>query len=66
MNNENDVSVALEIIAIKISKNMFNTKELKKLLKEKDFILKGDRETIDKVINNYGNEIKEELKNVQN
>lgn len=66
MSYEEDASVAIEILAMKISDNMFNTDELKKLLKEKNLILKGDKETIEKVINVYGREIREEFKNAGN
>ncbi len=58
-----DISVATEILAIRFSKNMFNKEELKRILKEKELVSLGDRETIEKVINVYGNEIKEEMKN---
>ncbi len=64
MNNlGTDISVATEILAIKFSKNMFNKEELRHILKEKELVSLGDRETIDKVINVYGREIKEENKN---
>ncbi len=64
MNNlSTDISVATEILAIKFSKNMFNPKEVKNILKEKELVSLGDRETIDRVINIYGNEIKEDIKN---
>lgn len=63
MNNFKDISIATEILAIKFSKNMFNKNEVKKLLKEKDLVASGDKETIEKVINVYGAEIKEELNN---
>lgn len=63
MKNFSDISIATEILAIKFSKNMFNKGEVKRLLKEKELVSSGDRETIEKVINVYGAEIKEELKN---
>lgn len=59
----NDISVATEILAIEFSKNMFNSKKLKQLLKEKELVSLGDKETIEKVINIYGKEIKEEIQN---
>lgn len=59
----NDISIATEILAIEFSKNMFNSKKLKQLLKEKELVSLGDRETIEKVINIYGKEIKEEVQN---
>lgn len=62
MNNFKDISIATEILAIKFSKNMFNKDEVRRLLKEKDLVASGDKETIEKVINVYGAEIKEELK----
>ncbi len=58
-----DISVATEILAIKFSKSMFNKEELRRILKEKELVSLGDRETIEKVINVYGREIKEEIKN---
>ena len=42
---------------------MFNKEELRRILKEKELVSLGDRETIEKVINVYGREIKEEIKN---
>lgn len=63
MKNYKDISVATEILAIKFSKNMFNKDEVKRLLKEKELVASGDKETIEKVIQVYGKEIKEELKN---
>lgn len=64
MNNlGTDISVATEILAIKFSKNMFNKEELSRILKEKELVSLGDKETIEKVINVYGKEIKEEIKN---
>lgn len=58
-----DISVATEILAIRFSKNMFNKEEVKNILKEKELVSLGDRETIKKVINVYGKEIKEDIKN---
>lgn len=64
MNNiSTDISVATEILAIKFSKNMFNKKELNRILKEKELVSLGDKETIERVINIYGKEIKEEIEN---
>lgn len=62
MNNFNDISIATEILAIKFSKNMFNKEEVVRLLKEKDLVSSGDSKTIEKVINVYGKELKEEAK----
>lgn len=67
MNNiGTDISVATEILAMKFSKNMFNPKELQRILKEKELVSLGDRETINKVINVYGKEIKEDIGNGEN
>ena len=65
MSYEKDASIAIEILAMKISDNMFNTKELNKLLKEKDLVLGGDKETTEKVINIYGKEIREGFKSAR-
>lgn len=48
MKNLNDISIATEILAMKFSKSMFNKDELKILLKEKDLVASGDKETIEK------------------
>jgi hypothetical protein len=58
-----DISVATEILAIKFSKDMFNKEKVKRILKEKELVSLGDKETIEKVINVYGKEIKEDIKN---
>lgn len=63
MKNLNDISIATEILAMKFSKSMFNKNELKILLKEKELVASGDKETIEKVITVYGKELKEEIKN---
>lgn len=63
MKNYKDISMATEILAMKFSKSMFNKAELKLLLKEKDLVNSGDKETIEKVITVYGKELKEETKN---
>lgn len=63
MKNLNDISIATEILAIKFSKNIFNAVEVKRLLKEKDLVSSGDKETIERVINVYGKELKEEVRN---
>lgn len=66
MNNiGNDISIATDILAIQFSKNLFNSEKMKQLLKEKELVALGDRETIEKVINVYGKEIKEERQNGQ-
>lgn len=61
-----DISVATEILSMKFSRNMFNKEEVKRILKEKELVSLGDRETIEKVINVYGKEIKEEIHNGKN
>lgn len=63
MKNLNDISIATEILAMKFSKSMFNKNELKILLKEKELVASGDKETIEKVITVYGKELKEEIEN---
>ncbi len=63
MNNFNDISVATDILAIMFSKNMFNKEVVKCLLKEKELVALGDKDTIEKVINVYGKAIKEETNN---
>ena len=66
MSISDDISIATEILAIKLSKNIFNTKELNNILKEKELVLLGDKDTIEKVINVYGREIKGDIKNAGN
>ncbi len=63
MKNLNDISIATEILSMKFSKSMFNKDELKRLLKEKDLVASGDKETIEKVLTVYGKELKEEIRN---
>lgn len=63
MKNLKDISIATEILAMKFSKSMFNKDELKILLKEKDLVASGDKETIEKVITVYGKELKENKEN---
>lgn len=63
MSNFNDISVATEILSIMFSKNMFNKDVVKELLKEKELVALGDKDTIEKVINVYGKTIKEEKNN---
>ncbi|MCI8277521.1 MAG: hypothetical protein HFJ46_06395 [Clostridia bacterium] len=64
MNNiATDISVAMEILAIRFSKNMFNKQEVVRLLKEKELVALGDKETIEKVKKVYGKELKEEAQN---
>lgn len=63
MNNiATDMSVAMEILSMKFSKCMF-TEEASRILKEKELVASGDRKTIEKVINVYGKEFKEEKQN---
>ena len=45
--NSKDISIAIEILAMKLSKEMFNKEEMKSLLKERDLVYAGDKETID-------------------
>ena len=61
--NSKDISIAIEILAMKLSKEIFNKEEMKSLLKERDLVYAGDKETIDKVINVYGKQLKEEVQN---
>lgn len=63
MSIADDISIATEILAIKLSQNVFNTKELKNILKEKKLVSLGDRDTIEKVINVYGKELKGDIVN---
>lgn len=56
------MSIATEILAMKFSKNMFDKLEFKNLLNERRLVYLGDEKTIDKVINIYGKELKEEMK----
>ncbi len=60
MSESNDISVAIEILAIKLSKKVLDKKEMTKILEEKELVLSGDKETIKRVIEVYGKEIKEE------
>lgn len=61
--NTEDISVAIEILAMEFSKNMFDAKKMKELLKERDLVYSGDENTINKVITEYGKELKEEVRN---
>ena len=61
--NTKDISIATEILAMEFSKNMFNSKKMKELLKERDLVYSGDEYTINKVITEYGKELREELGN---
>lgn len=61
--NTKDISIATEILAMEFSKNMFNSKKMKELLKERDLVYSGDEYTINKVITEYGKELKEEVRN---
>lgn len=64
MNNiSTDISVAMEILAMKFSKCMFDKDEVNKILKEKELVSLGDKETIKRVMDVYGKEIKEDLHN---
>ena len=48
------MSIAIEILALELSKNMFNKDELQKLQNYKRLIYQGDKNAIDEVINIYG------------
>ena len=61
--NTKDISIATEILAKKNKKNMFNSKKMKELLKERDLVYSGDEYTINKVITEYGKELREEVRN---
>lgn len=63
MNNIIDIEVAMEILAIKLSKDIFKKEKLESLLEEKKLVSLGDKKTIEKVIKVYGEQIKEELAN---
>jgi len=62
MSESNDISIAIDILAIKLSKKVLDKKEMTKILEEKDLVLSGDKETIKRVIEVYGKEIREEKK----
>ncbi len=57
------MSIAIEILSMKLSKDMFNKEKVNKIFKEKELVYSGDIETIEKVINVYGKELKEEMQN---
>ena len=57
------MSIAIEILSMKLSKDMFNKEKVNKIFKEKELVYSGDIETIERVINVYGKEIKEDIKN---
>ena len=61
--NTKDISIATEILAMEFSKNMYNSKKMKELLKERDLVYSGDEYTINKVITEYGKELREEVRN---
>lgn len=61
MNSVNDIEIAIDILAIKFSKSMFNKDILRQLMKERELVYSGDKKTIEKVINEYGKEIKEDI-----
>lgn len=56
-----DIEVATEILSIKLSKDILKKEELETLIEEKNLVSLGDKKTIEKVINVYGRQIKEEL-----
>lgn len=58
--NTKDIPIAIEILAMEFSKNVFNPKRMKELIKERDLVYSGDENTINKIINVYGKNIKEE------
>ncbi len=57
------MSIAIEILSMKLSKDMFNKEKVNKIFKEKELVYSGDIETIERVINVYGKELKEEMQN---
>lgn len=57
------MSIAIEILSMKLSKDMFNKEKVNKIFKEKELVYSGDIETIEKVINVYGKELKGEMQN---
>lgn len=61
MEKNNDIYVAIEILSMMLSRNIFNKKELNQILKEEQLVLSGDKETIEKVINVYGKQVKESV-----
>ena len=70
MNDNIKLEVAIEIMASKIAKTSkqgydINSNEMKLLLEEKEKMYNCDMDTIDKIINVYGKELKE-LKECRN
>ena len=72
MNNFVKLDVAIELLADKISKttqqcnitrNQEYEEELNNLMAEREEVYSGNMETIDKVINIYGNELKKNFYN---
>ena len=64
MNDNIKLEVAIEIMASKIAKTSkqgydINSNEMKLLLEEKEKMYNCDMDTIDKIINEYGKELKE-------
>lgn len=64
MNNNIKLEVAIEVMASKIAQMNrdgydIESKEMKQLLEEKKKLYDCDMETIDKIINVYGKELKE-------
>lgn len=64
MNDNIKLEVAIEIMASKIAKTSkqgydINSNEMKLLLEEKEKMYNCDIDTIDKIINVYGKELKE-------
>lgn len=62
MNDNTKLEIAVEIMAAKIAKtsredSADRDKKLEELMKEKTKMYEFDEETIDKIINIYGNEI---------
>lgn len=61
MNKNTKLEIAVEIMAAKIAKSAkegINSKEMEKLLNERTKMYQGDEEIMDKVIEIYGEEIK--------
>ena len=69
MTKNTNLEVAIEVISAKIanlSKEGYsvNDDQMKKLLEERTKMYSGDEETIDKIIREYGPEIKQKYDNV--
>lgn len=58
MNISEDMHIAIEILAIKLSTAFFSKDEFNKLMKERELVYSGDKNAIQRVISIYGKEIK--------